>query len=77
MLYFIVGFLLLTNSCCVCLLFRHRHVPKAVFKAAKEKKIMLASRQRKYVLTELQLIVVNICFSVRIFIQSQENKETD
>lgn len=30
--------------------FRHRHVPKAVFKAAKEKKIMLASIKRKYVL---------------------------
>ncbi|CAH3188898.1 unnamed protein product, partial [Porites lobata] len=29
---------------------RHRHVPKAVFKAAKEKKIILASRKRKYVL---------------------------
>ena len=34
----------------IFLAFRHRHVPKAVFKAAKEKKIMLASVKRKYVL---------------------------
>ena len=30
-------------------LFRHRHVPKSVYKAAKEKRIMLASVRRKYV----------------------------
>ena len=30
--------------------FRHRHVPKAIFKAAKEKKVMMASVKRKYVL---------------------------
>lgn len=38
--------------------FRHRHVPKAVFKAAKEKKIMLASIKQKYVLS-INLFNVN------------------
>ena len=43
---------------------RHRHVPKAVFKAAKEKKIMLASIKRKYVLlkTFSMLIMWRILF---------------
>ena len=43
---------------------RHRHVPKAVFKAAKEKKIMLASIKRKYVLmkTFSMLIMRRILF---------------
>lgn len=44
--------------------FRHRHVPKAVFKAAKEKKIMLASIKKKYV------VIVNLhskCYGIFAF----------
>ena len=61
-------FLLINNLVLLLFYFRHRHVPKAVFKAAKEKKIMMASIKRKYVaITAILLCYINTAVNCRAY----------
>ena len=56
----------LINNLFFLFYFRHRHVPKAVFKAAKEKKIMMASLKRKYVaITAILSCYINTAVNCR------------
>lgn len=61
-------FPLINNLVFLLFYFRHRHVPKAVFKAAKEKKIMMASIKRKYVaITAILLCYINAAVNCRAY----------